>query len=148
MTFREMQAPMLSADTERQARLALSLKDGLKRFFKFDGDFLVLPSGISGPEASKGILGYALFRTEYDGAVEKEETLDIDVFAAPEARMASHATKEKFDKAFVEAWDAKHPIRICDDPMLRLCGFIVETREERVWHVITLTRLKGGNNGE
>ena len=48
MTFREMQAPMLSADTERQARLALSLKDGLKRFFKFDGDFLVLPSGISG----------------------------------------------------------------------------------------------------
>jgi len=97
-------------------------------------DLVVLPCD----DPIGGKLGYTLFNGQ-DGS-DLQAVIQVR-YAAP-AEPIFHNTGDGFNRAFSEAWDSGKTMYLCDDPVKRLCGFIVEGREYRRWHHINESDLR------
>lgn len=85
-----------------------------------------------------GTLGYVLYREESG----EELSANIQVRFAGKVVEISYNNRDLFNDAFSKAWDSEKPLSIYDDPVRRLCGFIVDSRKGREWHYIRLSDYK------
>jgi hypothetical protein len=131
--YHDSQFPVKSAEINPVLQKVISLMNAFKEFFEFKKDFTVYPWD----SPMEGAKGYVVFRGENG----EEKTFNIGVSVASPAISKKYDTKESFEQAFSDAWGAKLPIQLYDDPSSRLCGFIVESREDRVWHYISYSKV-------
>lgn len=85
-----------------------------------------------------GLKGFMLFKEEFG----KELSVNVQIKSSVEATKIVYTNREAFNNAFEKAWDSEKPLYIYDDPILILCGFIVESRKGREWHYIKLIDYK------
>lgn len=118
----------------------LSLKNALCDFFwvdcpkeKIDG-LGIVPNH----DPVSGMFGYTIFRDE-SGV---EVSVNLQVSLSKKAVEIGYRDRELFNDAFSKAWDSGKTLYIHDDPLRRLCGFVVEGRDNKEWHYIPLTLYK------
>ena len=86
-----------------------------------------------------GTLGYVMYREESG----KELSANLQVRFAKKVVEIVYNSRDLFNEAFSKAWDSEKPLSIHDDPVRRICGFIVDSRGGREWHYIRLSDYKG-----
>lgn len=85
-----------------------------------------------------GKKGYILFREESGNEI----SINIEMSFSKKAVEVRYDNRNEFNKVFKEAWNSDKPINIYDDPCKYLLGFIVDSRNERIWHNIKLIDFK------
>ena len=87
----------------------------------------------------EGTYGFVVFTDTPEG--EKAMYLNRKIW--PNANTIQVSTRSEFDKIFSEAYTADYKIIPCDDPVMRLLGFIVLKNSSTTWYCISLTKFKG-----
>ena len=138
MEFRETDQKLMIK--ERTTEM-MAIKNGLFELFEVSPDseeIVMLPAD----DPLGGTRGYILWKTKNDKEISANIMIRV-TRPVDEPSGITYKSREEFDKAFSEAWESGKPLYLCDDPVRRLCGFVIESRDSRVWHHITLTALKG-----
>jgi hypothetical protein len=87
----------------------------------------------------EGTYGFTIFTNTPEG--EKSVFLQRKIW--PNADTVQIKTRSEFDRIFSDAYTADYKIIPCDDPMMRLLGFIVLKNSSVTWYCIKLTAFKG-----
>lgn len=139
MTYTEYRKSHDSLPTDRLKEVAIIKKDICDMFLvdcpkeKTD-ELIVIPFD----SPLSGTLGYVMYREESG----KELSANLQVRFAKKAEEIMYNNRDLFNEAFSKAWESDKPLSIYDDPVRMLCGFIVDSRDSRVWHYIRLSDYK------
>jgi hypothetical protein len=140
MNYRELRETEKVISEERTKEMMTIKEDLCSLFFKpieKRSDINILPAD----DPLRGIKGYILWRKDDSTEISTNVQIRIGKIVAVPMNKA-YKSKEEFDKAFYDAWESEKPMYVYDDPIRELCGFIVESRNSRMWHHIPLSLLE------